>query len=229
VPFELTEVVPWGRSFEEYLAMFDLSGNELSKRILGCGDGPAAFNAGLTKRGGSILSVDPLYAASAADIRARIAQTYETVMDQVRKNPDQYSWEVIRSVEQLGRVRLEAMETFLCDYENGICAGRYRQGELPSLPFEDNSFDIALSSHFLFLYSAQLSEEFHLNALSEMLRVAREVRVFPLLSLDGRRAPYVTTVATELAALGFRTEIRPVAYEFQRGANEMFRAVRPEA
>lgn len=55
------------------------------------------------------------------------------------------------------------------------------------LPLERGSgkFDIALSSHFLFFYSAQLSAEFHLQALREMLRVAREVRVFPLLALDG--------------------------------------------
>lgn len=63
--FELSRVVPWGRSYAEYVAMFALSDEDLKRRILGCGDGPAALNAGLTGRGGSVVSVDPLYAFSA--------------------------------------------------------------------------------------------------------------------------------------------------------------------
>ena len=60
--FTLESVVPWGRSFDEYIAMFSLSDSELQGRILGCGDGPAAFNALLSRRGGRVLSVDPLTA-----------------------------------------------------------------------------------------------------------------------------------------------------------------------
>lgn len=55
--FTLDQVVPWGRSYEEYLAMFALTEADLHKRILGCGDGPASFNAELTKRGGKVISV----------------------------------------------------------------------------------------------------------------------------------------------------------------------------
>ncbi len=40
--FMLNEVIPWGRSFEEYVALFNLSETELQKRVLGCGDGLAA-------------------------------------------------------------------------------------------------------------------------------------------------------------------------------------------
>ncbi len=78
---------------------------------------------------------------------------------------------------------MSAMENFLADFDTGKQEGRYIAGELPSLPFDNGQYDIALSSHFLFLYSAQLSAEFHLQALQEMLRVSREVRVFPLLTL----------------------------------------------
>lgn len=45
--FTLDKVVPWGRSYDEYVSMFDLSGADLGVRILGCGDGPAEFNAAL--------------------------------------------------------------------------------------------------------------------------------------------------------------------------------------
>ena len=57
------------------------------------------------------------------------------------------------------------METFLGDYVAGAAEGRYIDAELPTLPFPDASFDLALSSHFLFLYSAQLGEEFHVMSL----------------------------------------------------------------
>ena len=39
--------------------------------------------------------------------------------------------------------------------------------------------------------SEQFSEDFHLAALHDMCRVAKEVRVFPLLALDGERSSYV--------------------------------------
>ena len=34
--FTLSDVVPWGRSYDEYLRMFGLGGRELRLRILGC-------------------------------------------------------------------------------------------------------------------------------------------------------------------------------------------------
>lgn len=219
--FTLDKVVPWGRSYDEYVSMFGLTEHDLELRILGCGDGPAAFNSVLSKCGGHIVSIDPIYVFDSAQIRNRIAETYETVMIQMHKNKNDYVWETITSLEQLGSVRMSAMETFLADFDPGKLEGRYIAGELPSLPFESGQFDIALSSHFLFLYSACLSAEFHLQALQEMLRVSREVRVFPLLTLDGALSPHLDFVSDHLASHDFNVEVRPVPYEFQRGGNEM--------
>jgi hypothetical protein len=219
--FTLDKVVPWGRSYDEYVSMFGLTEVDLGLRILGCGDGPAAFNSVLTKQGGNIVSADPIYVFDAEQIRSRISETYETVMAQMRENQNDYVWGAISSVEQLGRLRMSAMETFLADFDAGKNNGRYTPGELPSLPFENGKFDIALSSHFLFLYSAHLSAEFHLQALHEMLRVAREVRVFPILTLDGTSSPHLQFVNEHLTNHGFAVEVKRVSYEFQRGGNEM--------
>jgi SAM-dependent methyltransferase len=221
--FTLSEVVPWGRAFDEYVAMFQLTDDDLGRSLLGCGDGPAAFNAELTRRGGRVVSVDPIDAFSAAEIRQRIAATRDTVLAQMRQNVEDYVWTSIRSVDELGRVRMAAMENFLSDYEIGRAQGRYIPGELPGMPLGDRSFDMALSSHFLFLYSAQLSADFHIRALMEMLRVAREVRVFPLRALDGTPTPHLDAVTERLETSGYAAEIRRVDYEFQRGANEMLR------
>ena len=147
--FALEKVVPWGRSYDEYVAMFGLTEADLKYRILGCGDGPAGFNAELSKRGGYVISIDPIYIFKTAQIRSRISETYETVMAQMCGNPSNHVWGTISSVEELGRIRMAAMESFLSDYEAGKDEGRYIAGELPSLPFLSGSFDIALSSHFL--------------------------------------------------------------------------------
>lgn len=219
--FTLDKVVPWGRSYAEYVSMFSLVEADLGSHILGCGDGPAGFNAELTKRGGHIVSVDPVYFFDVEQIKSRIAETYEAVMAQTRENQNDFIWDVIPSIDALGEIRMSAMDTFLADFELGKQQGRYVAGELPSLPFANGQFDIALSSHFLFLYSAHLSAEFHLQALQEMLRVASEVRIFPLLALDGTVSPYLSLVSEEFASRGFDVQINKVAYEFQRGGNQM--------
>jgi hypothetical protein len=221
--FSLDQVVPWGRSFDEYLAMFALTDVDLAGSILGCGDGPASFNAEATCRGLKVISCDPIYKFTKAEIETRIAATYEQVIGQTRQNQDEFVWESITSVEELGRVRMGAMQVFLDDYTNGLVDGRYLAAELPSLPFPDGGFDLALCSHLLFLYSRQLDAGFHHSSLLELCRVAKEVRVFPLLALGGTISPHLEGSVEMLRAAGHQVTIQRVRYEFQRGANEMLR------
>jgi hypothetical protein len=56
-----------------------------------------------------------------------------------------------------------------------------------------------------------------------MLRVAREVRIFPLLTLKNERSPYVERIIEELDRLGYDSQVIKTDYEFQRGADEMLR------
>ena len=221
--FTLSQVVPWGRSFEEYVAMFALTNVDLRSRILGCGDGPASFNAVLTSRGGRIVSVDPLYRFSQDDIRERIRRTYTEVLEQTRKNAHEFVWTSIKSVDELGRLRMAAMEEFLLDYPQGVVEKRYVDGELPRLPLPDRSFDLAVCSHLLFLYSEHLSEDFHVESIKELCRVAGEARIFPLLELGSKKSRHVPAVITCLTAAGYAVLIETVPYEFQRGGNQMMR------
>jgi SAM-dependent methyltransferase len=221
--FTLDQVVPWGRSFDEYRRMFALTDADLRSRILGCGDGPASFNSEATRGGASVVSFDPLYRHDARHIRERIAATCDQVLEQTRQNAAGFVWDTIASVEQLGTVRMAAMNAFLDDYDAGRQQGRYVEAELPSLPFPDRSFDLAVCSHLLFLYTAQLTEAFHQAAVIELCRVAREVRIFPLLALDGRPSPYVDLVADSSRRRGAEVAIELVPYEFRRGGNQMLR------
>jgi len=221
--FTLDRVVPWGRSFDEYRRMFALGDGDLRLKILGCGDGPASFNAEATRRGSQVVSCDPIYRFEAPEIRHRIDQTYDEVLEQTRRNTDDFVWTDISSPEELGRVRMSAMDEFLDDFDRGRSEGRYIDAELPSLPFDDDSFDLALCSHFLFLYGQQLGEPFHHDSIRELCRVAGEVRVFPLVVLGGRRSSFVEPIAERLRADGFNVGIEDVPYEFRKGANEMLR------
>jgi hypothetical protein len=222
--FTLESVVPWGRSFDEYCRMFALSKDDLRGRILACADGPASFNAELTAKGGNVVSCDPLYRFNTEQIRCRIDDTYDTIMDQTRRNRSEFVWDGhVRSVEELGRVRMAAMRRFLDDYETGRESGRYVDAELPVLPFEDDAFDVALCSHFLFLYREQLSEDFHVQAILEMCRVAGQCRVFPLLELGGAPSGLLDPVVARLKQAGMTADVKRVEYEFQRGGNEMLR------
>ncbi len=224
---KLENIVPWGRSKKEYMEMFNLGKEDvLHKRILGCGDGPSSFNTEVDYDGGRVVSIDPLYAYTKQQIMQRIDEVAEEVMAQVRANADSFVWKNIPDVESLEHMRIEAMMEFLMDYEEGLEEGRYIAADLPDLPFEDNSFDIALCSHLIFLYSDHLSEAFHKAAIDEMLRVANEVRIFPLLTLDNKLSPHLEPVIDHLRSNGYKAEVVPTGYEFQKGADEILQISR---
>jgi hypothetical protein len=205
--------------------MFALSDPDLHLSILGCADGPASFNAEATWRGASVISIDPLYRLDARTIRDRVAATYDQMLEQARRNPQQFVWDTIRSVEELGRIRMQAVQAFMDDYDLRKSQGRYVDAELPAIAFPDKSFDLAVCSHFLFLYTEHLSEAFHRSAILELCRVACEVRIFPLLALDSRTSPYVARMVDDLSG-SWEVSLETVPYEFQRRENQMMR-VRP--
>lgn len=218
--FKLSGVVPWGRNLGEYRDMFRLTEDDLQKRIAGFGDGPASFNRELTERGGSVISFDPIYQFTKEDIEKRIGEVRVEVMEQMRRNKDNYVWTKIKSLDELESLRMSAMKRFLEDYGKGRAEGRYVYHELPDrLPFEDDHFDIGLSSHFLLMYTA-LGYDFHIKAMTEMLRVCKQIRIFPIVDLDANKTELVGSVIGHFRE-NYRVEIVDTDYEFQKGDNKM--------
>jgi len=217
-------VVPWGRTLQEYREMFLLTNKDLESKILGCGDGPSSFNAELTKLGGDVTSIDPIYQFSKKDIEQRITETSTVISQQIRDNQNDFVWQNIKSVDELIDIRLTTMNNFIKDYNNGKKDGRYIHNELPKLDFEDNSFDLLLSSHFLFLYSEHFDLQFHIDSILEMCRVSsKEIRIFPLLDLKNQKSMHLEPILSILKENGYKTEITKSDYEFQKGANEMLK------
>jgi hypothetical protein len=223
--FTLSDVVPWGRSFVEYVAMFGLSDADLRGRILGCGDGPASFNAEATERQHRVTSVDPLYQYTADQIRRRVEDTAPTISAELRRNTREFVWTHFSSVDELIAARLKAMELFVRDFADEP-SGRYVAAALPSLPFRAGEFDVALCSHFLFLYSEQHDLDFHVASIRELVRVAKEVRIFPLLELGSVVSRHLAGAGQALMREGYSLERIAVDYEVQKGGNEMLRVSR---
>lgn len=181
----------------------------------------------MTARGCRIVSVDPLYRHSPAEIRSRFDAALPAIISRVRSTPGDWVWNYHHDLEGLEAGRREAMKLFLSDYDVGLREFRYVAGQLPTLPFEDAAFGCALCSHFLFLYSALLPAEFHVQSVRELCRVARDVRIFPLLALDRQFSPHVAAVRSAAASKGWESDIIHVEYEFLLGANQMLRIFRP--
>lgn len=222
--FKLEKIIPWGRSLSEYIRMFNLTSNDFQLQILDCAGGPASFNVEMTRQGYNIISCDPIYQFSANEIAQRIAATYQAVVDGTKAMPEKFVWQDIKSPEHLGQVRMAAMQQFLEDLPLGIQQGRYINAELPILPFDNQQFDLALCSHFLFTYSDLLSSEFHISSIQELCRVAHEVRIFPLLNqFSGEVSKVLPSVMKDLAAQEYNLEIEQVSYEFQKGGNQILR------
>ncbi len=221
--FRYKEIVPWGRSFDEYLEMFALSEGDLTRGIVGVGDGPASFNARMYQHGTPIISVDPIYRYSEAELRQQIQETYKEVIAQARENQGKFVWTKFSSVDELAEIRMQAMAEFCRDFEWGKQQGRYVEASLPNLPFPDRRFDLVLSAHLLFFYSANRDLAFHLNAVQELLRIGTEVRIFPIVDVNSNPSAFFLPVINDLEKDGIACSVERVPYHFQKTGNEMLR------
>ncbi len=220
--FELKNTVPWGRTLEEYSKMFNLTESDIDKRIISFGDGPASFNYEMNEQGKSVISIDPIYQFSKKDLKKRIEETKDTVIKQMRENQDNFIWTSIKNVDELERIRMGAMSDFISDFELGLNEKRYIHHELPKTTnFEEQTFDLGLSSHFLILYS-KLGFDFHIKSITEMLRICKEVRIFPLLNLNAEKSEVLNGITEEFEK-DYIINIEPVQYEFQKDGNKMLK------
>ena len=200
--------------------MFLLNEEDKKKKIAGFGDGPASFNVEAHRKGCDVTSYDPIYQFNRNALEQRIDEVREIVIQQMKENADHYVWTEIHNLPELEEIRMSAMRFFLKDYDIGKSEGRYVYHELPNrLQVEDDFYDIGLSSHFLLMYTA-LGYEFHIQAMTEMLRVCKEIRVFPIVDLDAKQSDLITEVI-EYFRGKYDVEIKETGYEFQKGANKL--------
>lgn len=210
------------RSFEEYVAFFDLDPETLPPRVLDCCAGTSGFVAEAHARGVEAVALDPAYRLDGpalvedADRGAHGAQQILDTHDQRFT----YDWYGTRS--RRVTMRRNAFGAFAA-HRRGH-PSHYLPAVLPQLPFADDAFDLALCSHLLFTWATVLDEHWHHDALVELCRVAAEVRVFPLLLQGaGEPVPFLASLRTRLSDNAIDSHVVTVPYEFQVGGNEMLR------
>jgi hypothetical protein len=205
--------------------MFKLVDDDLNKKIISFGDGPAGFNSEMAKLNRRVISLDPIYQFTKDELTQRIAETKETILLQTQKNQDKFVWKSIKSIQELEQIRMNAMSNFIDDFELGKTQERYIYHELPNQTnFEDLSFELGLSSHFLILYS-QLGLDFHIKSIAEMLRICKEIRIFPIVNLNAVKSEVLDGVI-DFFQTDFIVSIDSVDYEFQKGGNQMLKIKR---
>lgn len=65
-----------------------------------------------------------------------------------------------------------------------------------------------------------LGYDFHISAITEMLRVCREVRIFPLGDPDGKPSDMAEKVI-EYFSEKYDVQIKKTGYEFQKNADKV--------
>lgn len=216
------EVVITARSFEEYRAMFALSPDDLTRKILDCPGGAAGFTSEVNSRGGDVTACDVVYSETTADELAAIAVAEtDRGNEYVRAHSKEYVWKHFSNPGEHRHARQQSVQNFADDIRRR--PERYVGGGLPLLPFAETSFDLVLSSHLLFSYADRFDDAFHVEAIAELMRVARdELRIFPLVPV-GASALHagLDSILGDLNVHGIEGRIVKVDYEFQRGADHM--------
>ncbi|MFE1591131.1 methyltransferase domain-containing protein [Nocardia sp. NPDC058705] len=216
------EILVSSRSLAEYQAMFALTEDDLGRRILDCPGGAAGFAAEVNGRGGDVTACDIAYFDDGLE---RVAATAVAEADRgnryIRERADAYRWTFFDDPDDHQHARHQSAQQFVAHARTS--PQHYIPARLPTLPFPDNSFDLVLSSHLLFSYADDLDYDFHLQAITELTRVAvAEVRLFPLMPVGASvRYPRLEELMDGLSRSGIRSRIVKVDYEFQIGGNEM--------
>ena len=224
---KLDNILITGRLYEEYIAFFDLDIKELKgKKVLDCPSGASSFVSSASTKDIDAVGTDILYQF---DIDAMQKQG-EISIDKIYEDVswmDGFNFDFYKSIDNHKKFRQKALAEFSKDYNDK----NYFYNQLPKLNFEDNSFDIILSSHLLFVYDDRFDYEFHRDSILEMLRISDEVKIFPLVDFKNSHvgeeknfSPYVYKILDELKE--FSCEIKKVDFEFQPRANYMLKIKR---
>ena len=212
--------VLWGHSVDEYREMFALANVDRASRWLEYGCGASAVNSELHAGGMSLVSCDPLFVLDEESLSQRVSKVFEERVVRIREGKDAYDFSDHGGLDSFIAKRRQGVKQFLQDYALGSAEHRYLADAGDKLPFRDFTFDLALSSHYLFFKEDLVTL---LGAIRELARVAKEVRIFPLTDGDGQPSPMLGPVLLGLQKENYGVEVRDVVYHVQPKANAMLR------
>lgn len=213
----------WGHHVDEYQEMFALSPTDLKLRILEYGCGASAVNAELQDIATQIVSYDPWFDQNPEQLTTTVERSFATRLQQVTEDQEKFNVQRYGSLNALIAYRRAGIATFLHDYPAGLQQKRYVTCHAQRLPLADFAFDYALSAHYFFNQHELTELDNHLGAIQELARVAKEVRIYPLIDRQGIPSALLGPVLLGLQQANYGVEIRDVAYHLQPKGNAMLR------
>ncbi len=217
----MRKLVLWGHQLDEYKEMFSLQDSELQGRLLEYGCGPSAINATLKNEVQSIISVDPLFSLDAAKLHEDCETSFNKRIEQIIQDKEAFDFSYYGSLDDLIAYRRQGLARFFQDYPAGRDEKRYLSPK--NLNFNDFSFDLALSSHYFFADAGENELALHLETISALANVAKEVRIFPLIDRFGQPSPLLGPVLLGLQQANLGVEICNVNYHLQPAGHAMLK------
>jgi hypothetical protein len=211
-----------GHNTVDYQHMFDLSEDDLHKKIITFASGFDIFNLEMTAKGNSVISCARNYALTTEQMRELVEKNIKKMNEHFDDHEEQFLFDREVSLPTIKENLYQTAQRFIADYPKGQAEKRYLPEVLSKLSFPNLSFDLALCSHYLFANSA-LTLENHVSYIKEMCRVAKETRIFPLSNAFGEISDLLGPVMLQLQIEHYGVELKQVTYEFQRGSNAMLR------
>jgi len=219
----MRRLVLWGHHLDEYRDMFQLSEADLTKRFLEYGSGATAVNFELQDLASECISCDPWFHLNIAALKTEITANFDARLQQFKTEKQVFDLSRYGDLDTLLAYRREGIATFLADYDQGRLDKRYLPVVDTELPFGHFAFDFALSAHCLFADLDYQTVDYHVGVIKELARVAKDVRIFPLVDARGIPSPLLGPVLLALQQANYGVEVRDVSYHLQPKGNAMLR------
>ncbi len=212
----------WIHGLEEYEQMFDLKEADYRKTILDFPGSVSAFNAQVYQKAHHVVSGDAIYNMSMDEMEHYAEQLYALNCKHLSENADAVLKKGVSALKPIFQMWKDNMEVFLADYLTGKKQSRYQHVLMPNLPYKNHEFQLALCSDYVFNRHVQNNCTPD-QVVSELCRVAEELRIFPLLTEQGEVSEWLGPLMLELQNRNHGIEIRQVPFENVKGGNAMLR------
>lgn len=226
----INEICGLGYSVDDYKKMFDLSDDDLNRNILDYRSGANVFCQEIYNQNKSEASIikacDPIYQMNITDLKKLAKASIDKLNQEYKANKSKFTLNTA-DFEKFIEQRINNINIFFSEFEVNKNNNLYTLDSLPSLSFEDEKFDLALVNYYFFSYSEILGLDYIVAGLKELIRVANEVRIFPLVNHSGEYSDAVPMVLGKLQENDLGAEIKEVEFGLWQSENAMMKVWSP--
>lgn len=194
----------------DYQRMFNLTEQDLNKKIFNFPAGIATFNAEMALLGKSVVSADGNYQLTPGEIDSYVKDLLEKIKVKLKNSQDKTSPSV-----HIKHWQRHAQQ-FLQDYPSGKIQARYEAMEIPQLPVGDQHFELALCA-----YQKTVSEQDFYQLVSELARIAKEARIFSVHGFDNEVQTTLGPVLLKLQQQNYQIKIMQSQFSRRPQANAL--------